>query len=197
MSLSTQEIRNPELKQYVADHFDKVSRLVDLGAPLVEDDDKIVVDVDMKVGAYVIAAQPDIARVLTLTHTTVVVGTDTLGTITVTGTNIFGQTISEVLTPSADATVTSTKAFKTVTGAVGAGWVTAGGADKIKIGIGAALGLPFVVATTSDVTLGILGADIVAAASKAVGDTVELCVASLSPGTYNGTKHAFLFLVEQ
>lgn len=74
---------------------------------------------------------------VTITHTTVATGTDTLGTITIVGTGLDGQVQSEVMTPVADSVATSTKAFRTVTSATGAGWVIAGGNDTIVIGCAA------------------------------------------------------------
>lgn len=95
--------------------------------------------VNMKVGAYTLDETTrgiDGAGQVTLTHTagdTV----DTLGTVTIVGTDLSGQTITEVLTPSSGATVTSSKWFKTVTSATGAGWVIDGvesTEDTITIG---------------------------------------------------------------
>lgn len=98
---------------------------------------RFVVSVNMKVGAYTVAnggAMPTPgARRITVTHTTVVT-TDTLGTITVSGTDQRGQAISEVITPLADAVATGTKFFKTVTDVVGAGWVIAGSNDTLVVG---------------------------------------------------------------
>lgn len=102
---------------------------------------RIVASTNMIVGAYTIAngGVPvwSGAANITITHTTVAAGTDTLGTITIVGTDRNGQAISEVLTPVADSTVTGTKAFRTVTSATGAGWVIAGGNDTIVIGVAA------------------------------------------------------------
>jgi len=74
---------------------------------------------------------------VTLTHATVAAGTDELGTVLITGTNLAGQTITETLTPSADATVTGSQIFRTVTIARGSGWIIAGGNDTITIGCAA------------------------------------------------------------
>lgn len=104
--------------------------------------DRFLNSVDMKVGAYTLdetTIGTAGARHVNVTHTagdTV----DTLGTITITGTDLAGQTISEVITPSSGALVAGTKWFRTVTGAVGAGWVidaAEGTADTVEIGYGA------------------------------------------------------------
>lgn len=114
---------------------------VDLGSPLVDDTDRIVTTTSMKVGAYTIAAQPDVPRNITVSHTAVST-VDTLGTITITGTDRNDDVISEVITPLNGTIASGTKAFKTVTSVVGAGWVTAAGDDQIIVGMGGLIGLP-------------------------------------------------------
>jgi hypothetical protein len=99
---------------------------------------RIVVSADMKVGSYTIAnsgvATWAAGFIVTVTHTTVAAGTDTLGTITIVGKDLAGGTQTEVITPVADSTATGTKIFRSVTSATGAGWVIAGGNDTIVIG---------------------------------------------------------------
>lgn len=196
MALDTSRLRNPVIKDFADQHLDRAGRIYAMGAPLVADDDKVVVSVDMKVGTYTLAAQPDVPRNITVTATAV--GTaDTMGTITVTGTNAVGQVISEVITPVAGSAVAGLKAFKTVTSVVGAGWVidaVEGTKDTIKVGIGTALGLPIKVAT-GDVPLSILGTAIVVP-TLAVGASVENCTIDSSGGTYNGTKAFYAIVVE-
>lgn len=100
---------------------------------------RFVTTTNMKVGAYTIAnASPAWSGGCLVTITvTSVTGADTMGTITIAGTNLAGQVQSEVLTPVADGTVTSTKVFRTVTGATGAGWVINVGNDTLVIGCAA------------------------------------------------------------
>jgi hypothetical protein len=101
---------------------------------------RIVTTANMKVGAYTIAnASPawQGGALITLTHTTVAT-TDTLGTVALVGKGLHGEAVTETLTPSADATVTSTKVFRSVTSATGAGWVKQGATeDTIVIGVAA------------------------------------------------------------
>jgi hypothetical protein len=107
-----------------------------LSAAPVGDADGFVVSVDMKVGAYTLAATAPTsgARHVTLTRT-VVGGADTAGTIVVAGTDLSGQAITETLTPGANGIlVTGTKFFATVTSITGVGWVTATGNDTIVVG---------------------------------------------------------------
>ena len=190
----TTRLRNPDLKRFFDQHIVGLVRRFSLGTPIAADTNYIAEVQNMKVGSYVIAHQPDVARLLTLTHVTVVVGTDTLGTVTITGTSIANRVISEVLTPSADAVVSTTKAFKTVTSIVGAGWVTAGGADTIIVGVGPALGLPVVVESTA-VCMALVGT---ANVTPTVVDdyAIEKCTVDASAGTYDGTKVVYIDIVE-
>lgn len=101
--------------------------------------DKIVTIANMKVGTYTIAAQPDMIRNITVTHATVTT-TDTLGTITIAGTDSEDESVTEVLTPVADSIVTGTQCFKTVTSVTGAGWVIGGATeDTITVGTGSTI----------------------------------------------------------
>src|SRR5512137_634398 len=71
-----------------------------IGTPLVEDDDWFVTSTNMKVGAYTLAhTASDVPRNVIVTHTAVDAA-DTLGTITVAGTDINGEAITETITPS-------------------------------------------------------------------------------------------------
>lgn len=195
MSLDTTKLRNPALREFADEHLDRAGRFYSLGTPVVADDDKIVVSANMKVGTYTIAAQPDVCRNITVTATAV--GTaDTMGTITVTGTNILGQVMTEVITPVAGSTVAGLKAFKTVTSVVGAGWVidaVEGTNDTIKVGVGTVIGLPIKI-LTGDCPLSILGTAIVVP-TVTVG-AIEVCTIDASSGTYNGTKALYAVVVE-
>ena len=111
------------------------NRLV--AAVVPTDADGLVVSVNMQNGAYTLASNgpgDGVPHLVTITHTTVVTE-DTLGTITITGLDQYGNVISEVITVLT-AVATSTKAFKSVTSAVGAGWVIAGSNDTVTIGWG-------------------------------------------------------------
>lgn len=100
---------------------------------------RFVTSTNMIVGAYAVAnASPPWQGgcLVTVTHTANT-GNDTLGTITVTGTDLAGNTISETITPLAGTVATGTKIFRTVTGVTGAGWVINGGNDTITVGCAA------------------------------------------------------------
>lgn len=101
---------------------------------LAPDDNKIVTSTNMKVGSYTVAAQPTSLARISITHTTVT-GTDTLGTITITGTDKDGVSVSEEVTPVADSTVYTTQLFKTVATVVGADWVINTTEDTVIVGV--------------------------------------------------------------
>jgi len=169
--------------------------LVNLGTPVVADVDRIVTSANMKVGAYTIAAQPDIPRNITVTRTAVGAA-DTGGTVTITGTSVEDKPITEAITVGADGvTVAGAKAFKTVTSVVGAGWVIDEGNDTITVGVGTELGLTAKVAAAADILLGILGTTITAH-NPTVTDppTAEGTTIDMSAGTYNGSKAAMVFV---
>lgn len=197
MSLNTQELRNPALREFADEHLNKVSKLVALGAPILADVDRIVTSANMKVGTYTVAAQPDVTRNITVTATAGDTS-DTMGTITVVGTDYFNQVLSEVITPVAGSTIAGKKAFKTVASVTGAGWVIDGSEgtnDTITIGVGTVLGMPFVLKSTSEPLIGIVGTAFVDPTVKAEG-TISESTVDISSGTFNGTKKAFVFVVE-
>ena len=107
-----------------------------------------VVSVDMKVGAYALAnTSPGDGAAHSVVATRTAVDTaDTAGTLTITGTDLAGNTITETINVGADGVaVATTRAFATVTSIVGAGWVidaVEGNEDKIVVGFGDLLGLP-------------------------------------------------------
>ncbi len=88
------------------------------------------------------------ARRVSLTHASTG-ATDTLGSAHLVGTADDGSAVTEDVALSADATVISLKAFKTLTAVTTAAWVTNAGADTLTIGFadrGVALNLGAVVA---------------------------------------------------
>jgi len=99
------------------------------------DDNLIVTTVDMKVGAYSVAAQPTSPSKIGF-KVTKVGNADTMGTITVVGTDIHNRAITEVVTPISDDTVWTTAYFKTITSITGAGWVVSADTSKDTIIVG-------------------------------------------------------------
>ncbi len=84
-------------------------------------------------GSFTVAAQPDFPRNITIAVTT---STITEGTVTVTGKDLSGNTISEVLNLATDTTLTGTKNFASVSSIVVAGLVGNDPADTFIVGIG-------------------------------------------------------------
>lgn len=101
---------------------------------------RFVTSVAMKVGSYTVANASPVwsgGCFVTVTHT-INDTLDTLGTITITGTNLAGQAQSESITPLNGTVATSTKVYRTVTAVTGVGWVQGGtGADSIVVGCAA------------------------------------------------------------
>jgi hypothetical protein len=100
---------------------------------------RFVASTNMSLTTYTIAnASPTWSGgcLVTVTHTTVA-GTDTLGTMTLVGTDLAGRPQSETLTPVADSTVTSTKVYRTVTSLTSLGWAAVSTADTIVAGCAA------------------------------------------------------------
>ena len=172
-----------------------------VGAPAAAVANRFVTDVAMKVGAYDVAnASPadGLARNVTVTHSVQGGTADTLGTITVTGTDIEGNVISEEITPVSGDVAAGAKAFKTVTGIVGAGWaIDAGGtpaADHITVGFGNLVGLPVFISEEAKVIAVALGTALINAPTVAHGATVSQCTVDASSGTYNATKKLWVML---
>jgi hypothetical protein len=152
---------------------------------------RFVTSTNMKVGAYTIANASPVwsgGCLVTVTVTSVT-GADTMGTITIVGTDLAGAVQTETLTPVADSTATSTKVFRTVTSATGAGWVIATGNDTLVIGCAAGN-----IACGSAGTLGGVLVNNAVAAAVTISDgsrTILTIPASQAAGTYYPVNAAF------
>jgi len=193
MALPIEKLRNPALRDFALEHLDSVGRIIALGAPVLADVDKVVTSVNMKVGAYTIAAQPANPVNITVSHTQVGGVTDTLGTITIVGTRL-GQAVTEVITPLDGTTASGAKLFDAITSATGAGWVIDTTEDTITIGVGTVTGMPIALASTGDCVLSILGTAIVVPTTTA-GDIEDSGIDS-SSGTYDGSKVLYAIVIE-
>ncbi len=193
MSLDTSRIRNPEMRKWADDHLNRVGLLINFGTPIVATTNYIVTSVNMKVGAYALAHQPDVCRNISFTHTAVGAA-DTLGTIALVGTDYDGYEISETITPQSGTVVYSTKAYKSITSITGAGWVIGEGNDTIVVGVGPKLGMPFDM-TSLNAFIGTVGTALVAP-TVAAGGSKETSMIDLSSGTYDGSKRVLAFVVE-
>lgn len=143
------------IQRVISANGQKIKAKIGLGTlHTAADPDKIVTTTNMKVGTYTVAAQPYCPSVITVTVTAS--GTaDTLGTITVVGTDIYNRAQSDVIIPVAGSAVSGTKVFKTVTSVTGAGWVIDAGSgnDAIIVGVPASGGIE---AKGFNVTLGVI-----------------------------------------
>jgi len=166
------------------------ARSIYMGAPVALDDNRIVIAVDWPTGALTcsLAAQPDVPRNITIALT----DTDNscTGTLTVTGLDPAGRTITEVLTPNVTAgvgkTLTGTKIFAYITSAKVAGGAGFGSGDQFIIGVGNVIGLPIDISWAASVIHVFLAA--VYVSSPAVSTGVSLSGIDINTSTYNGSK---------
>jgi hypothetical protein len=101
---------------------------------------RYVTSTNMKVGAYTLANTTPVwsgAALVSVTHTEVGGGVDTLGTIVVVGVDLSGQTRTDTITPSNGLTVNGVIPFRTITSVTGVGWVIGTGNDTIVVGVAA------------------------------------------------------------
>ncbi len=171
----------------------------DLQQPDALADDRFLLSVIMQATAYALdettlpADNPP--RNVIITHTTDST-TDTLGNAVVDGTDFEDSVIQETLAVAADGVVTGTKAFKTVTQVVTAGWAQAGGvSDLIEVGFGNVLGLAYRLANAEEVFLTTLDGVALSPDAVAVNAAdLEENTVDMNSGTYDGTKLARVLL---
>lgn len=131
---------------------------------------RFVASVNMANGAYTVAnASPAFAGgVLIVATITAVTGNDTPGTLTVVGTDLAGNVITEVITLVAGGTATGSRVFRSVTSVTQAGWVINTGNDTIIVGHGAGS----IVCGTSGTLYGVV-VNTTAAAAVVLSDSVR------------------------
>jgi len=144
---------------------------------------RFVTSVNMANGAYTVAnASPTWSGGCLVTATiTAVTGNDTPGTLTIVGTGVGGQPLTEILTLTAGGLATSTNAFRTVTSLTQAGWAINVGNDTIVVGCAAGN-----VACGSAGTLGGVLVNNLVAAAVTISDatrTIMVVPASQAAGT--------------
>jgi len=146
---------------------------------------RYVTSTNMKVGAYTLANTTPVwsgAGLVTVTHTEVGGGVDTLGTIVVVGVDLSGQSRTESIVPVNGTTATGTIPFRTITSVTGAGWVIGTGNDTIVVGVAAGN-----IACGSQGTLGGLLVNNVVATLVTISDakgTIMVIPASQAAGTF-------------
>lgn len=146
---------------------------------------RFVVSQSMLNGAYTLTGTLTMptagARKVTITHTAVST-VDTLGVITITGTNLGGSVITDVITPLNGTTATGVKLFKTITSIVGSGWTAVAGADSVVVGCDATQAILDSGGTLHSVIVNTTAAGTVTLADS-VG-TIAVLKASIAEGTY-------------
>jgi hypothetical protein len=145
---------------------------------------RLVTSTNMVVGAYTVAnASPTWqgGGLVTITHTAVGAA-DTLGTVSVVGTDLAGNVRTDVITPIASSVATGVIPFRTVTAITGAGWVINAGNDTVTMGFAAGS----IVCGTDGVLFAIV-VNTTAASSIVVSDknnTIATLKASIAEGHY-------------
>jgi len=177
---------------------------IDLGAPALASANRIVASTAMAVGTYTIAnatSADSLPRNVTVTSTATSTA-DTQGTVTITGTNVEGTTITEDIVPVTATTVAGNKAFATVTSVTHAGWVVNTGADLITVGFGNKVGLPanidngpFAYTGTAEIITLLLGGVAIAPNATYSSSDISQDTVDGSAGTYNGTKRMVALLL--
>lgn len=156
----------------------------DISASTAAVTNRFVASVNMANGAYTVAnanpSYPGGTRIVaTITANT---GNDTPGTITVVGTDLSGNALSETITLVAAGTATGTRVFRSVTSITQAGWAINGGNDTIVVGQEAGA----IVCGTSGTLYGIV-VNATAAATVVLSDskgTIATLKASIAEGVY-------------
>jgi hypothetical protein len=158
-----------------------------LGAPVVEDVDRIVAALDpIADGAMTIIAQPDVPR--TLTVTVVDANDSASGTVTIQGTDFIGLAISDAFTFGGGLkTFESTQVYATVTSVVISGTAGAAAGDTLSVGVGSLIGLPKPIVNEEAVKLVTFAAVPVTPDAVATG-ALELCGVDVTSQTYDGAS---------
>lgn len=154
---------------------------------------RFVTSTNMANGTYTVAnASPTWSGGCLVTATiTAVTGNDTPGTLTIVGTGVNGQPLTEVLTLVAASTATSSGVFRTITSLTQAGWIINTGNDTIVVGCAAGN-----IACGSAGQLGGVLINTAAAATVVISDasrTIMTIPASQAAGTFydlNGVDFA-------
>lgn len=166
-----------------------LTRKLVLGAPALLSATSVVATGTTHVGAFTLTGTTgtvvlDVPRNLIVVSATN--GTaDTLGTLTIVGTDISGIKLSETFTV-ATGTTAGTKAFKTVTSVTGAGGVATDGGDTITVGHGNRIGLPITLSGSTGLILSTLGTTV--GVYPTTGTKLSTSTVDASAATYDGAK---------
>ena len=166
-----------------------------LGQPVLADVDRIVVSTDWATGSYSIAAQPDCPRNITAALTDADNSVKT-GTVTITGEDVEGNTITETMTPDGiggGKALVGTKMFAKITSVV-IGATTGGlaGTDKLVVGVGTAIGIPWTLLHAAAIRHVYLAGVRIASPVVTVGPATSSV--DVSAGTYDGAKVLLVYV---
>ena len=158
-----------------------------MGLPIAADADRIVTTVDWADGTLTIAAQPDTPRNITIELTDA--DDSVTGLITVTGKDCDGDVVEETMAPDGEGggkTLTGTKMFAQITSVVISNTAGATTDDEVVVGVGNKIALPEDILATAAVRHVFLGG--VRQASPTVTTGASTSSVDASAGTYNGSK---------
>lgn len=175
-----------------------------IAIPEVADADQVLTTNDGPTSAAAVeitsfTAQPDVPRNITITPTGTTTDVESCN-VTVTGTNIFGQTISEVLAFSANASTATAgaKAFKTVTSVAFAADCESGGfAATWTVGVGDVLGLKRCMDAAGHVAFAVFNGAYETTRPTCVADAdeVEKNTCDIN-GTLDATKNVEIYFIQ-
>ena len=159
-------------------------------APAAKVTDRYFASAAMHNGAYAVANSglpgDGQAHSVTCLETITDAAEDTNGTLTITGKDIDGNVISEVLTPDGGVTKETEKCFKQVTSITGAGWVQNGATpDTIVVGFSDKVGLPDKIDAAANILLVGFDTALINAPTVAVdaNDLSKNCITVVGDGT--------------
>lgn len=161
--------------------------LVDLGAPILADADRVVTALDpIADGALTVAAQPDVPRNLTAL---VVDANDSASCVlTITGRDLAGALVQEVMTVALGVgkSFVGTKIFAVVDSAVVTGTAGAAAGDTIQVGVGNVIGLPKEIA--NDLAIKHVFFNVVPVTPDAIATGRMTSGVDVNGATYDGSK---------
>lgn len=164
-----------------------------VGAPILLDDNRVVTIIDWADGTLSLDAQPDVPRNITILLTDA--DNSVTGTMTVTGKDTEGASVVETMSPDglgAGKALTGTKIFAQVDSVVITATAGAtGGVDQVIVGVGNIIGLPTDIKATSAVNHVYLGG--IRQTSPTVSIADQTSGVDASAGTYDGSKDLIIW----
>jgi len=157
------------------------------------DADEIVVAALWATGAYALARQPDVPRNITITLTD---GDNSCtGNVTVTGEDMQGRVVTEVMTPNGAGlgkTLVGTKIFARVVSVVVAAAAGAAPGDNLEVGVGLKFGVPFDLTAGAEVKHAYIEGVRLAGPTIGVGVSLSGITLAADPGVLPGFLLLFI-----